>query len=61
MANGRCQLIFSADEPHDIVNEIEKMRALSDVPLIVENTEPFLIDDIKDGFSFNAVVCLDDQ
>ena len=55
MANGRYQLIFSADEPHGIIREIEKSRALSEAPLMVESTEPFLIDDIKDGFSFNAV------
>ena len=53
MANGRYQLIFSADEPHGIIREIEKSRALSKAPLMVESTEPFLIDVIKDGLKLH--------
>ena len=59
MAGGRFQLIFSVDSTPSVIEKIEELRTLSKETLILENTEPFLIDDIKDGFSFDAKVRYD--
>lgn len=56
MASGRRQFIFSAEITEEAQAQFKKLKGTNDSPAFMRNVKPLFLDDIEDGYSFQAEI-----